>query len=163
MPMKFCWIHVIGTMGTKEDDLRGGPPLLWYDLMIFRGGHPLSTYLQWVDNFHRLVPLVKIALDGFNRWTPQYRSSWSRGSFPSSHARGQRFEPRCWLYFKLLLDTGDFHSNASGLLSFNKSETVLWTLFWRSRWCELYLDWIGNCICIVCTPDGTHFISELKT
>ena len=29
-------------------------------------------------------------------------------------------------YFKLLLDPGDFHSNSSGLLSFNKSETVLW-------------------------------------
>ena len=30
--------------------------------------------------------------------------------------------------FKLLLDPGDFHSNPSGLLSFNKSETVLWTI-----------------------------------
>jgi hypothetical protein len=29
---------------------------------------------------------------------------------------------------KLLLDPGDFHSNPSGLLSFNKSETVLWTI-----------------------------------
>ena len=57
-----------------------------------------------------------------------YRSSWSRGSVPSSHARGQRFEPRRRQYFKLLLDPGDFHSNPSGLLSFNKSETVLWTI-----------------------------------
>ena len=54
--------------------------------------------------------------------------SWSRGSVPSSHARGQRFEPRRRQYFKLLLDLGDFHSNPSGLLSFNKSETVLWTI-----------------------------------
>ena len=30
------------------------------------------------------------------------------GRVPSSHARGQRFEPRCWQYFKLLLDPGDF-------------------------------------------------------
>ena len=49
------------------------------------------------------------------------RSSWSRGSVPSSHAKGQQFEPRCRQYFKLLLDPGDFHSNPSGLLSFNKS------------------------------------------
>ena len=55
-------------------------------------------------------------------------TSWSRGSFPSSHARGQRFQPRHRQYFKLLLDPGDFHSNPSGLLSFNKSETVLWTI-----------------------------------
>ena len=27
-----------------------------------------------------------------------------------------------------MLDPGDFHSNPSGLLSFNKSETVLWTI-----------------------------------
>ena len=58
----------------------------------------------------------------------QNRSSWSRGSVPSSHARGQWFEPRRRKYFKLLLDPGDFHSNPSGLLSFNKSETVLWTI-----------------------------------
>ena len=51
-----------------------------------------------------------------------------RGSVPSSHARGQRFEPRRRQYFKLLLDPGDFHSNPSRLLSFNKSETVLWTI-----------------------------------
>ena len=50
------------------------------------------------------------------------------GRVPSSHARGQWFEPRCWQYFKLLLDPGDFHTNPSGLLSFNKSETVLWTI-----------------------------------
>ena len=56
------------------------------------------------------------------------RSSWSRGSVPSSHARGQRFEPRRRQYFKLLLDPGDFHSNPSRLLSFNKSKTVLWTI-----------------------------------
>ena len=56
------------------------------------------------------------------------RSSWSRGSVSSSNGRGQRFEPRCRQYFKLLLDPGDFHSNHSGLLSFNKSETVLWTI-----------------------------------
>ena len=31
-----------------------------------------------------------------------YRSSWSRGSVPSSHARGQRFKPRRRQYFKLL-------------------------------------------------------------
>jgi hypothetical protein len=31
-------------------------------------------------------------------------------------------------YFKVLLDPGDFNSNPSGLLSFNKSETVLWTI-----------------------------------
>ena len=49
-------------------------------------------------------------------------------SIPSSHATGQRFEPRHRQYFKLLLDPGDFHSNPSGLLSFNKSETVLWTI-----------------------------------
>ena len=55
-------------------------------------------------------------------------SSWSRGSVPSSHARGQQFEPRRRQYFKLLLDPGDFHSNPSRLLSFSKSETVLWTL-----------------------------------
>ena len=36
------------------------------------------------------------------------RSSWSRGSVPSSHTRGQRFEPRRRQYFKLLLDPGDF-------------------------------------------------------
>ena len=30
------------------------------------------------------------------------RSSWSRGSVPSSHARGQRFKPRRRQYFKLL-------------------------------------------------------------
>ena len=48
--------------------------------------------------------------------------------FQSSHARGQRFEPRRWQYFKLLLDLRDFHSNPSRLLSFNKSETVLWTI-----------------------------------
>ena len=29
---------------------------------------------------------------------------------------------------KLLLDPGDFHSNQGRLLSFNKSETVLWTI-----------------------------------
>ena len=40
----------------------------------------------------------------------------------------QWFEPRRRQYFKLLLDLGDFHSNPSGLLSFNKSETVLWTI-----------------------------------
>ena len=57
-----------------------------------------------------------------------YCESWSRGSVPSSHARGQRFEPQRRQYFKLLLDPGDFHSNPSGLLSFNKSETVLWTI-----------------------------------
>ena len=45
-----------------------------------------------------------------------------------SHARGKWFEPRCRQYYKLLLDPGDFHSNPSGLLSFNKSETVLWTI-----------------------------------
>ena len=56
------------------------------------------------------------------------RSSWSRGSVPNSHARGQRFEPRRRQYFKLLLDPGDFHSIPSRLLSFNKSESVLWTL-----------------------------------
>ena len=32
----------------------------------------------------------------------QNRSSWSRGSVPSSHARGQRFKPRRRQYFKLL-------------------------------------------------------------
>ena len=57
-----------------------------------------------------------------------YCESWSRGSVPSFHARGQRFEPRHRLYFNLLLDPGDFHSNPSGLLSFNKSEKVLWTI-----------------------------------
>ena len=63
------------------------------------------------------------------KWKSGYiRSSWSRGSVPSYHARGQRFEPRCQQYFKLLLDPGDFHSNPSGLLSFNKSEKVLWTI-----------------------------------
>ena len=31
-------------------------------------------------------------------------------------------------YFKLLLDPGNFHSNPSGFLFFNKSETVLWTI-----------------------------------
>ena len=36
------------------------------------------------------------------------RSSWSRGSVPSSHARGHRFEPQRRQYFKLLLDPGDF-------------------------------------------------------
>ena len=60
--------------------------------------------------------------------SPRNRSSWSRGSVPSSRARGQLFEPRCWHYLKLMLDPGDFHSNPSGLLSFNKSETVLWTI-----------------------------------
>ena len=49
-------------------------------------------------------------------------------SVPSSHARGQRFEPRRRQYFKLLLDPGDFHSDPRGLLSFHKSETVLWTI-----------------------------------
>ena len=45
------------------------------------------------------------------------------------HARGHWFEPQRRQYFKLLLDPGDFHSNPSGLLSFNKSETVLlWTI-----------------------------------
>ena len=34
-------------------------------------------------------------------------SSWSRGSVPSSHAMGQRFQPRRWQYFKLLLDPAD--------------------------------------------------------
>ena len=34
------------------------------------------------------------------------RSSWSKGSFPSYHARRQRFKPR--RHFKLLLDPGDF-------------------------------------------------------
>ena len=29
---------------------------------------------------------------------------------------------------KLLLDPGDLHSNPSRLLSFNKSETLLWTI-----------------------------------
>ena len=57
-----------------------------------------------------------------------YTSSLSRGSVPSSYARGQRFEPWRRQYFKLLLDPGDFHSNPSRLLSFNKSETVLWTI-----------------------------------
>ena len=40
-----------------------------------------------------------------------YWSSWSRGNVPSSHARGQRFEPRRRQYLKLLLDQGYFHSN----------------------------------------------------
>ena len=34
--------------------------------------------------------------------------SWSRGSVPSSHARGQWFKPQRRQYFKLLLDPGDF-------------------------------------------------------
>ena len=34
-------------------------------------------------------------------------SSLSRGSVPSSYARGQQFEPRCRQYLKLLLDPGD--------------------------------------------------------
>ena len=55
-------------------------------------------------------------------------SFWFRGSVPSSQARGQWFKPRRQQYFKLLLDPGDFHSNPSRLLSFNKSETVLWTI-----------------------------------
>ena len=56
------------------------------------------------------------------------RSSWSRGSVPSSHASGQQFEPRRQQYFILLLDPGEFHSTPSGLLSFHKSETGLWTI-----------------------------------
>ena len=67
--------------------------------------------------------------------------SWSRGSVPSSHARGQRFEPRRRQYFKLLLDLGDFHSNPSTLLSFNKSETVLWTI--AKYYCRL-TDFTGD-------------------
>ena len=50
-----------------------------------------------------------------------------RSSVPNSHARGQRFEPRRQQYYKPMLDPRDFHSNPSGLLSFNKSETVLST------------------------------------
>ena len=41
---------------------------------------------------------------------------------------GQQFETQHQQNFKLLLDPGDFHSNLSGLLSFNKSEKVLWTI-----------------------------------
>jgi hypothetical protein len=36
--------------------------------------------------------------------------------------------PNADSFSKLLLDPGDFHSNPSGLPSFNKSETVLWTI-----------------------------------
>ena len=72
--------------------------------------------------------------------------SWSRGSVPSSHARGQRFEPRRWQYFKLLLDPGDFHSNPSGLLSFNKSETVLWTIAIYIGWGMIWFSWLAGLV-----------------
>ena len=47
-------------------------------------------------------------LQQFNTKNEENRLSWSKGSIPSSHARGQRFEPQRWQYFKLLLDPGDF-------------------------------------------------------
>ena len=48
--------------------------------------------------------IALIIVDFVNKKT----DSWSRGSVSSSHARGQRFEPQRWQYFKLLLDPGDF-------------------------------------------------------
>ena len=100
--------------------------LMWYwfwGFIIFfklcdKKWHNKNTWKQDSSMIHRFVVLFFLC---------QEHNSWSRGSVPSSHARGQQFEPRRRQYFKLLLDPGDFHSNPSGLLSFNKSETVLWT------------------------------------
>ena len=91
------------------------------------GFHETFFLCIFISTFHH-YKRVDTELEQVSRKAIKIRSSWSRGSFPSSHARGQRFEPRRQQYFKLLLDPGDFHSNPSGLLYFNKSETVLWTI-----------------------------------
>ena len=62
--------------------------------------HSVEEFYLHISFFHNML-----------QHTYEYksnRSSWSRGSVPSSHARGQRFEPRRRQYFKLLLDPGDF-------------------------------------------------------
>lgn len=84
----------------------------------------MNSFLR--QSFLKPLRLLEGKRQKLRIWISQIKGQ--AGSVPSSHARGQRFEPRRWQYFKLLLDPGDFHSNPSGLLSFNKSETVLWTI-----------------------------------
>ena len=91
--------------------------------MLFLNG-TLLRYLKFLKFTYseKLQKFDKIPTFCLKLLSYLIRSSWSRCSIPSSHARKQRFKPWRRQYFILLLDP------ARGLLSFSKSETVLWTI-----------------------------------
>ena len=86
------------------------------------------------------------------------RSSWSRGSVPSSHARGQRFKPRRRQYFKLLWPRRFFTPTPAESLPNLNPAFLLSASRPFNRWPSV---WFGSMLCgTACDSTDSREISN---
>ena len=110
----------------------------------FFGRPQTFWYLKWL--FQKT--LVYFMFGALLNTPIKRRSQQLRGSVPSSHARGQRFEPRCRQYFKLLCDwslSWFGYSSNSGILTPPLTETRQYTSMFGPQY-----GWAVCCVVSAC-------------